>query len=920
MNLAESHSTVRDIPLTIDALLARTAAVHGDRPALCDACGGALTTTTHAALLEQTERLAVRLSAVPAGEGRARPRIALVLPNGATLARSLLAITRVGAAAPLNPRLTRAEYAAEFAMLRPDAVLMSDDSPDAAAEAARTVGLTALRLDDGREPPDGTLPPAPTPEDIALVLMTSGSTGKAKVVPLSHRNVCVSARDVVRSIALTRNDRALVMWEQFHIGGLVDLLLAPLCVGGSVVVTEGFDASRVFPLLSETRPTWFQAVPTTLGELARHAVAIGAGGPSSLRLIRSVAAALTPELQGTVSDIFGVPVVRTLGMTEAGPLITSTPLPPAPQKPGSVGRPAGPEVRILGDGGAPAAPGTQGEVVVRGENVFAGYEAGGDNEQAFVDGWFRTGDIGHFDAEGDLFLTGRLKDMINRGGEKISPAEVDAALLATPGVQEAACFAVPHATLNEDIVAAVVTEPGLDLDHLRQALAERLAPHKIPARIQRLDRLPKTPVGKIDRPALAQAAAVQAVPDAEPPRDGMERFLARIWAAELGKPVRDRRADFASLDGDSLSAVRVVAATEDALDTVLPDSVYDHVTCLADMAAFLADQGHSAPAPASRGGSQTEAVVAETAVDGLTGFEADFPDRVRTALSACRSRNAVSALLRDLDRFCTLDDLVELLPQLRRVTPGSVHASGLLARVGPRAFLMRRKLADWRSKIEAERAATSRLPTAWSKRPLSPCCFLYSAANGPRTSKTLVVAFAGTALQLGMPLRWFLAALDPERYDLALVVDPSRTRFENGAPGVGSDMVSLGEGLGRLLPASEYDRVVGFGHSAGAHVAVIAGYLNDWDSVVALVPARQSEHPGLAAQFEAAMARFDISAARPRLTCVRGTRDKEIEATDQLRACLGPVSLLVEPVAGKGVVLHAHRTGRLPQLLDSLLS
>jgi hypothetical protein len=183
-----------------------------------------------------------------------------------------------------------------------------------------------------------------------------------------------------------------------------------------------------------------------------------------------------------------------------------------------------------------------------------------------------------------------------------------------------------------------------------------------------------------------------------------------------------------------------------------------------------------------------------------------------------------------------------------------------------------------------------------------------------------VVAFAGTALQLGMPLRWFLAALDADRHDLALVVDPSRTRFEGGAPGIGTDMVTLGEGLDRLLPAGDYDRVVGFGHSAGAHVAVIAGYLNDWDSVVALVPARQSDHPGLAAQFETAMARFDTSAPRPRLTCVRGTRDKEIEATDQLCAALGPVSLVDEPVAGKGVVLQAHRAGRLPQLLDSLLS
>ena len=907
-----------DHPATIDAMLAGAAAAYGDQPALLDACGDAVTTTSHSELLAQTGRLAARLVGVSARSGRLRPRMAVVLPNGVALARSLLAITRLGEAAPLSPRLTRAEYADVFAQLRPDAVVVGGDSPDAAVAAAQAAGVPLRHLDD-EAPADSVPAAAPVPDDVALVLMTSGSTGRAKVVPLTHRNVCVSACDVARSIRLTQEDRALVMWEQFHIGGLVDLLLAPLSVGGSAVLTEGFDASRVFPLLQETRPTWFQAVPTTLGELARHATANGDSGPGSLRLIRSVAAALTPELQETVANLFKVPVVRTLGMTEAGPLITSTPLPPEPQKPGSVGRPAGPAVRILGESGATTSAGVHGEVVVRGDNVFAGYEAGGDNAEAFVDGWFRTGDTGYFDTDGDLFLTGRLKDMINRGGEKISPAEVDAALQAVPGVREAACFAVPHATLNEDIVAAVVTDPDLDLDHLRAGLAERLAPHKIPSRIRRQESLPKTPVGKIDRPALAKAVAAQGDGAAEPPRDGMETFLAHVWAAELGKTVQGRTTDFASLDGDSLSAVRVVAAIEGALDTVLPDSVYDHVTCIADMAAFLAEHGYHAPSDPSGTDRHAQQPLGKDAPDGLTGFEPDFRDQVSTALAECRSRSAVSSLLKDLDRFCTLDDLSELAPHLNQITPGSANAAGLLGQINPMAFAMRLKLKEWLDRIAAERAASPAFGR-WTKRVLGPACFFYEGQGGTRRGKTLVVAFAGTALQLGMPLRWFLSALDPERYDLALVVDPSRSRFEAGAPAAGTDMISLGEALGSLLPSRDYDRVAGFGHSAGAHVAVIAGYLNDWDTVVTLVPARQSEHPELSAQFEAAMARFDTSASRPRLVCVRGTRDKEIEAMEQLCASLGAVSHVVEPVAGKGVVLQAYREARLAQLLDTVLS
>lgn len=572
------------------SLLRRRAATHPDRLAIEEADGEMV---TYAMLLERTEGLAASLQAHGAST-RGDDRIGIVLPNGLAMSQALLAVTCVGAALPYNPAYTEPEFEAYFRGMGLTALLTWPAFAPTAARAAARLGIPLLdlhELEEAARGADDFVPPAP--EAVAMVLLTSGSTGKPKRVPLSHVNVCTSARHVSRSMGLGGDDRCLSMWELYHIGGLVDLLLAPLDAGGTVIATTGFDARRFFGLLGRVRPTWFQGVPATLGELALHARRGGIDPRgSSLRLLRSVAAALSPALMSELEILFGVPVLQTFGMSEAAPLITSTALPPAERAPGSVGRSCGTEVKIFASGWTPVVDGAEGEVAIRGPNVFAGYE--GDaaaNAEAFRDGWFLTGDLGRFDAAGNLYLTGRVKELINRGGEKVNLREVDEALLCHPAVREAATFPLAHRTLGEDVAAAVVLQPGTIASsaELRAFASGRLAAFKVPRTIVVLDALPRNTVGKIDRRAVAQAAdGLLRAQSAEGARlSGIEAQIAAIWARELDLPTIGLDDDFASLGGDSHSALRVLLAMEMELGKVMPDDAMANHTTVRSLAGAL---------------------------------------------------------------------------------------------------------------------------------------------------------------------------------------------------------------------------------------------------------------------------------------------------------------------------------------------
>jgi acyl-CoA synthetase (AMP-forming)/AMP-acid ligase II len=531
--------------------------------------------------------------------------VGLVGPNGPELAVVFLAVASVAAVAPLNPSLRRAELEFELGDLGLRAVVVvgrpaSGDAMVHPVEAvAAAAGVTVIRAEVRPDRPAGAValsgrnlsPPGAEAcrfdPSVALVLHTSGTTARPKIVPLTRANLVASAANVARSLELTPDDRGLEVMPLFHVHGLVAGLLAPLHAGSSVICTPGFLAPEVSRWCAELTPTWFTAVPTMHQALVdRLAANPSEAPPSPLRFLRSSSASLAPQVMARAEAGFRAPVVEAYGMTEAAHQIAVNPLPPGERRPGTVGRPAGPEVGVLIDEGAvvpsdgPGAAGVVGEIVLRGANVTSGYDASPEvNAVAFHEGWFRTGDQGRFDADGYLTITGRLKEIINRGGEKISPREIDEVLLDHPAVAQAVTFAVPDGRLGEDVAAAVVAEAGAapaERD-LREFLSLRLAPHKVPRRVLLVDRLPTGATGKVQRIGLADELGLADTSSgpgadgggrpAEPvaPRTETERFVADLWLEVLVRPELSVHDHFLDLGGDSMLATRLLAVVRERL-------------------------------------------------------------------------------------------------------------------------------------------------------------------------------------------------------------------------------------------------------------------------------------------------------------------------------------------------------------------
>lgn len=480
-------------------------AAAGDASALVSVDGE---TIGHRRLADEVDRLAEALRSFGIGPG---DRVAVVLPNGPELALTLLAVMSVACAAPLNVRYKAEELAFYLGDLKPAALLTSGGVTLAVpAEAGDPLPVevtgSGLSIDFAATPrAPRAVSASPAGDDPALVLHTSGTTSRPKMVPLRQRQLAASARNIARFLQLEASDRSLNVMPLIHIHGIMAGMLAPLSAGGSVVPTPGFDAFAFGRWLDELRPTYYSAVPT----IHHLVLARTKPRPTSLRFVRSSSSKLPRGTFDQLGRLFGVPVIECYGMTEACHQMAANPLPPGEVKPGSVGLPAGIEIGVLADGSV-AGRGT-GEVVIRGATVIDGYA---DNpqadESAFFDGWFRTGDEGLLDEDGYLFLTGRIKEQINRGGEKISPLEVEEVLLEHPGVDEAAVFAVPDERLGEEVAAVVV--PGgsprpTDAD-LRAYLSGRLAGFKVPRTILFVDEIPKGPTGKVQRVGMAERIGI----------------------------------------------------------------------------------------------------------------------------------------------------------------------------------------------------------------------------------------------------------------------------------------------------------------------------------------------------------------------------------------------------------------------------
>jgi acyl-CoA synthetase (AMP-forming)/AMP-acid ligase II len=445
-------------------------------------------------------------------------KLAIVLPNGPDMAASFVAAACAVTAAPLNPAYREDEFHFYMEDLRAKALLVEEGSNSPAIAAARRLGIPVLTLHPKREAGAFTLSgdaagPAvhqglAEASDVALVLHTSGTTSRPKIVPLTHDNLLASANNIRATLRLSEADRCLNIMPLFHIHGLVAAILATLSAGGSVFATPGFNALKFFAWMEEARPSWYTAVPTMhqaiLARAGRNEEIIKA---NLLRFIRSSSASLPVPVFHALEKAFSCPVIEAYAMTENAHQMTSNQLPPGKRKPGFVGCAAGPEVAVMSPDGRLLGAGEEGEVVTRGPNVTPGYENNPKaNAEGFAFGWFHTGDQGFMDEDGFLKITGRLKEIINRGGEKVAPMEVDEVLMEHEAVHQAVTFAMPHDKLGEEVAAAVVLREGKSTTEraLQDFANAKLAGFKVPKRILILDEIPKGATGKLQRIGLAQ--------------------------------------------------------------------------------------------------------------------------------------------------------------------------------------------------------------------------------------------------------------------------------------------------------------------------------------------------------------------------------------------------------------------------------
>jgi len=534
-------------------------------------------------------------------------RVAVILPNGPEMAVAILSLAASATCVPMNPAYGTEELDRYFAALAPRALITQAgiDSPARRAAVSRGVrvielsaasdaeaGLFALAGDDMRASSGGPVQPA----DAALMIITSGTTARPKIVPMTHINICSSAYCSVASVALTENDRCINMMPLFHGHGVNNILLGSMAAGASVVCTPGCDVDRFFGWLTEFRPTWYSAVPTM-----HQAIVVQARSRRErvadlrLRLVRSASASLPLHLLAELEDTFETSVIEGYGMTESSSSpIASNPLPPRRRKPGSVGLPVGLDVAIMDERGALLPDGRTGEVVIRGASVTAGYD--GDpaaTAAAFAGDWFRTGDLGYFDDDGYLFLAGRIKEIVNRGGEKVSPQEVDEMLLRHPAVAQAVTFAVPHPTLGEDVASAVVLRPHAEATpkDIRQFAMAHIAAFKVPRQVIIVPEIPKSATGKVQRVRLAADLGLMA--DAAPaqpsvaPRTPLEKTLAGIWAEVLQVEQVGLHDDFFALGGDSIHATRVLIRLYEVMHVEAEVSLVFDAPTVAEMAEHI---------------------------------------------------------------------------------------------------------------------------------------------------------------------------------------------------------------------------------------------------------------------------------------------------------------------------------------------
>jgi acyl-CoA synthetase (AMP-forming)/AMP-acid ligase II len=613
------------------------------------------------------------------GIGR-HDRVVVVLPNGPEMAVAIVAVAASAVCTPMHPAYGAEELERYFADLQPHALLTSVgfDSPARRAALARGIRVIELsptqnaeagifEITEGRW---GTHADDPVgPDDVALLVLTSGTTSRPKIVPLSHAKICASAYSWSAALALKETDRCLNVMPVFHGHGLTATVLASLAAGASVVCAPGCDVSRFFGWMAAFRPTWYSAVPTIHQAILAEALhRRERAARYGLRFIRAASAPLQPRIFADLERTFETCVINCYAMTEtAAAPITCNPLPPRQRKAGSVGVPVGLDVAIMDEGEALLPPGETGQIVVRGATVMSGYD--GDpaaSRVAFVDDWFKTGDLGFFDDDGYLFLMGRSREIINRGGEKIAPLEVDDVLVEHPAVAEAATFAVPHPTLGEDVASAVVLRESAaaTANDIRRFVIGRIADFKIPRQVLIVSEIPKGPTGKVQRVGLAAklglANDAATSPSYVAPRTSLEQMLAQCWGEILEVERVGIHDNFFALGGDSLSVTHVLARVYEIIHIEIDVCRFFEAPTIAEVARHLemlipAGQGvrvSSGIAPAPRAGGVPASIAQERLsklqrlLPGMPFFNILYALRLLTGFDAAVLEQSLNEIVR----------------------------------------------------------------------------------------------------------------------------------------------------------------------------------------------------------------------------------------------------------------------------------
>lgn len=594
--------TVRNdrLYLTIDRWLAYYASQTPDDVAIL---APGRVPLSYGQLYAQIQTIGQTLNAMGFGKG---DRMAIVMPNSPEMAVTFLSVAIFATSAPLNPNYQLPEFDFYLSDLNAKAliVLAGMDSPARTIAKNRKIpileiipqleasaGLFQLVGESAIDPSRIPVNPTAQPDDIALVLHTSGTTARPKLVPLTQANLCASASNIKTSLQLTASDRCLNVMPLFHIHGLIGGLVSSLTAGGSIVCPPGFDRERFWDWLEAFSPTWYSAVPTIHQSiLDRIPSTFDNTKLQSLRFIRSSSAALPPKVMQALETQFNIPVIEAYGMTEAAHQMASNPLPPAQRQPGSVGIAAGPEVAIMDELGNLLPQETIGEVVIRGNNVISGYENNSEaNAKAFTNGWFRTGDRGYLDANGYLYLQGRLKEIINRGGEKIAPQEIDNVLMELSGIRQAVTFAVPHPTLGEDVASAVILQTGVELlpSEIRRFLFDRIAAFKVPSQVILVDEIPKGATGKLQRIGLAEKLKPLLQADKIQPHTELEKKILAIFTEVLNQDTIGIGDNFFALGGDSLTGTQVASRLNAQFSINLPNTEIFRKPTIAELAEAI---------------------------------------------------------------------------------------------------------------------------------------------------------------------------------------------------------------------------------------------------------------------------------------------------------------------------------------------